>query len=132
MRPRMGTGNRKPAEPVEGGHEGAPPFPYQGQSTTEQAKLRREGNNFRVFLGSDGWQDPRCTKHDERGTLRISAAVASRLERVTGIEPVTEAWEAFVIPFHHTRALVRSDIQACGPGQWPGRAMLSTPAPAPP
>ncbi len=25
------------------------------------------------------------------------------LERVTGIEPVTEAWEAFVIPFHHTR-----------------------------
>ena len=30
------------------------------------------------------------------------------LERVTGIEPVTEAWEAFVIPFHHTRiTLVR-------------------------
>jgi hypothetical protein len=26
-----------------------------------------------------------------------------RMERVTGIEPVTEAWEAFVIPFHHTR-----------------------------
>ena len=26
------------------------------------------------------------------------------MERVTGIEPVTEAWEAFVIPFHHTRA----------------------------
>ena len=25
------------------------------------------------------------------------------MERVTGIEPVTEAWEAFVIPFHHTR-----------------------------
>jgi hypothetical protein len=25
------------------------------------------------------------------------------LERVTGIEPVTKAWEAAVIPFHHTR-----------------------------
>ena len=25
------------------------------------------------------------------------------LERVTRIELVTEAWEAFVIPFHHTR-----------------------------
>ena len=29
------------------------------------------------------------------------------LERVTRIELVTEAWEAFVIPFHHTRALRR-------------------------
>ncbi len=26
------------------------------------------------------------------------------MERVTRIELVTEAWEAFVIPFHHTRA----------------------------
>jgi hypothetical protein len=25
------------------------------------------------------------------------------MERVTRIELVTEAWEAFVIPFHHTR-----------------------------
>jgi hypothetical protein len=25
------------------------------------------------------------------------------VERVTRIELVTEAWEAFVIPFHHTR-----------------------------
>lgn len=25
------------------------------------------------------------------------------MERVTGIEPVTKAWEAAVIPFHHTR-----------------------------
>ncbi len=25
------------------------------------------------------------------------------LERVTGIEPVTKAWEAAVIPFHHPR-----------------------------
>jgi hypothetical protein len=25
------------------------------------------------------------------------------LERITRIELVTEAWEAFVIPFHHTR-----------------------------
>ena len=29
------------------------------------------------------------------------------MERVTGIEPVTKAWEAAVIPFHHTRALDR-------------------------
>ena len=28
-----------------------------------------------------------------------------RLERVTRIELVTEAWEAFVIPFHHTRKI---------------------------
>ena len=27
------------------------------------------------------------------------------LERVTGIEPVTKAWEAAVIPFHHTRRM---------------------------
>ena len=27
-----------------------------------------------------------------------------RLERVTRIELVTKAWEAAVIPFHHTRA----------------------------
>lgn len=27
-----------------------------------------------------------------------------KLERVTRIELVTEAWEAFVIPFHHTRS----------------------------
>ena len=27
------------------------------------------------------------------------------LERVTRIELVTKAWEAAVIPFHHTRAL---------------------------
>ena len=26
------------------------------------------------------------------------------MERVTRIELVTEAWEAFVIPFHHTRS----------------------------
>ena len=32
-----------------------------------------------------------------RGLNRIE------LERVTGIEPVTNAWEAAVIPFHHTR-----------------------------
>ena len=30
---------------------------------------------------------------------------AEHLERVTRIELVTEAWEAFVIPFHHTRVL---------------------------
>ena len=29
-----------------------------------------------------------------------------KLERVTRIELVTEAWEAFVIPFHHTRGEV--------------------------
>ena len=34
----------------------------------------------------------------------INNNLKSKVERVTGIEPVTEAWEAFVIPFHHTRA----------------------------
>ena len=29
------------------------------------------------------------------------------LERVTGIEPVLFAWEANVIPFHHTRSGVK-------------------------
>jgi hypothetical protein len=29
------------------------------------------------------------------------------LERVTRIELVTKAWEAAVIPFHHTRMRVR-------------------------
>ena len=29
--------------------------------------------------------------------------IVAYLERVTRIELVTEAWEAFVIPFHHTR-----------------------------
>jgi hypothetical protein len=33
------------------------------------------------------------------------------VERVTRIELVTEAWEAFVIPFHHTRHRVL-DTQA--------------------
>ena len=32
------------------------------------------------------------------------------MERVTGIEPVTEAWEAFVIPFHHTRITLSWDM----------------------
>ena len=33
-----------------------------------------------------------------------------QMERVTGIEPVTEAWEAFVIPFHHTRITLSWDM----------------------
>ena len=36
------------------------------------------------------------------------------MERVTGIELVTKAWEAAVIPFHHTRALRRLDRQGAG------------------
>ena len=44
-----------------------------------------------------------------------------KLERVTRIELVTEAWEAFVIPFHHTRggafitAVLRSGQAITGP-----------------
>ena len=30
-------------------------------------------------------------------------SIVDLLERVTRIELVTEAWEAFMIPFHHTR-----------------------------
>ena len=51
-----------------------------------------------------------------KGLLPMRQAVAGRvfgkrLERVTRIELVTEAWEAFVIPFHHTR-ITRLDLRA--------------------
>ena len=37
-------------------------------------------------------------------TRRFLLLIAVKIvERVTRIELVTEAWEAFVIPFHHTR-----------------------------
>jgi hypothetical protein len=36
---------------------------------------------------------------------------SSPLERVTGIEPVTRAWKARMLPLHHTRKAIQAGLE---------------------
>ncbi len=56
-------------------------------------------------LADQGTAAPLADKFDQRQCLskRRRPARAPRLERVAGIEPAFQAWEAGALPLHHTR-----------------------------
>ena len=47
------------------------------------------------------YQNCNIISKKHKKTLRITARL--KMERVTGIEPVTTAWEAVVLPLNYTR-----------------------------
>ena len=70
----------------------------KGWGTNAAGPARFEGD-----FGAIAGQVLLGTRGAAGGVRRSNLSHREALERVTGIEPVTEAWEAFVIPFHHTR-----------------------------
>lgn len=77
--------------------------------------IRGQPESGHPFTGPDRCSEmlgPASATSDSGTRSRIERLNRDReLERVTGIEPVLEAWEATVIPFHHTRSGRQARIQ---------------------
>ena len=112
---RLGRGGGRRARELRGSHDREQPI-FDPLDSLKQAW------RFLISLAADV-SSLRILKWVRKPNFLISNAL-KKLERVKGIEPSSQAWEARILPLNHTRPrdgfLLRDRVARCKSRNWVG------------